>query len=178
MALWWGGQPLRKWGGFTEPGPCLPQPSCWAGSQDISPGIPLPPHPVCEFLSKRATLTESSSTLPEREERQALGSFLSPMLPALLCLSRLWSVPMTGCFLVSQEAQPRTCGCTWGGQGKASLGLPPWPLAWDAIGHVPTSGKTRGSGPPHSPALSLWQHPQKHSQTSLPSIQYTVRLLG
>lgn len=108
------------------------------------PWHPLPLHP--------ATLTESSSTLPRREEGQALGSSLQPPLPALPCLSRLRSVPMTGWLWWPEGTSPEHANAIGGGQGKANPGPPPWPQ-----GLYPPSDSTPGSGPGHSPALSSWQ---------------------
>lgn len=96
---------------------------------------------------------------PSREGGEAgFGSSPVPLLPALPCLSRLWSVPMTGWPGCPKGTQPRACGHTWGRAGEGQPGTATVATGLGDTGNVLPSDRTPGSGPGlHSPALGLWQ---------------------
>lgn len=63
--------------------------------------------------------------------------------------------------LCPKGTQPRAWGCTWESAGESQPRTATVATGLGATGNVlplcPLSDKTPGSGPGHSPALSLWQ---------------------
>lgn len=124
------------------------------------PHSPTPPGPSMSF-ERVATLTDSSSTLP----KGGRGRLLAALLSALPCLSRLWSVPMTGWPWCPKGTQPRACGCTWRRAEEGQLGLPPWPPPWEPQEMYPHQTRHPAQGLVSTAQQSDSGRVPKHSRT-------------